>query len=396
MLEPCLVQLHRAQHRFLANAPAERLTWLGVKKHTEQVALAVALGALTPSLSSDSSSPALWLVDAGGNVGQTLRFFGGAAREVARRAPSKMRSTRGARIRMFSYEAHPDTFMALQGVRDEVLAALEDDGVKAQVTLKQAAVSSKSGGEVTIFTDGSKNDQGASKYGGGGGGGGGGGSRAKKNKNKSFRVPTISLDSDLIKSGAMDSKGRNLKDAMILVKLDIEGMESEAIEGMAKGLSAFAYSALVFEYDAARAKGSPSIPSVRALVQRLSAFQYRCYVASAARSFLNANVPDAWPDFDAGSGPAGVGKAVNLMCVPYGGVVDRHVVDSLLLCTPGCGSCYGDNESSGGGGGARLNFDRGGNSKAWNTFGARDGVDEREAQTDMRVDLRARGWPIST
>ena len=122
----------------------------------------------------------------------------------------------------------------------------------------------------------------------------------------------------------------------------------------------------------------------------------RCYVASAARSFLNANVPDAWPDFDAGSGPAGVGKAVNLMCVPYGGVVDRHVVDSLLLCTPGCGSCYGDNESSGGGGGARLNFDRGGNSKAWNTFGARDGVDEREAQTDMRVDLRARGWPIST
>ena len=254
--------------------------------------------------------------------------------------------------------------------------------------VRRAAVTSRIVSKgIELFTDGSTNDQGASRF--------GAKSKARRRRASasSFEAPGVTLDGELRSLGALDASFRAAGGAVIVVKLDVEGMEAEALEGMARGMQANAYAAVVFEYDPERVMGSMSErapPTLKSIVRRLSTLSLRCYVASAARSFLRADVPKAWEGYDVGNGPVGKGKSVNLLCAPDGNAVDALVRQSMLLCVDGGGEgtssceCW-DDESAG-----ERTFDRAISDAKFG--GVVDAF--KDVEKDIRFELRSRGWPI--
>lgn len=276
------------------------------KAWTDQVAIALYFRALGKTLSSPHTT--LLFLDVGANVGQTVRFVSALFRSTRSYYPPD------TFLRSISAEPSPSTFLAL---KREVLRARKSDAGGMYAALN-VGIGSKPG--TLPFYSWGRGDQGATLN-----------SRATQGRPVYKRVEVCTIDELALRSGAIFrssssnfSSGKHFEGRPpenVVVKVDVEGFELEALQGARRALTTHQIGALVWEW----APEKMSRGSLKAQVKYISSFGYEVFI-STLRAMIRVD-GDLWDD-----AYESTRKTINLAAYVSGSGELLHIKQSHYLC----------------------------------------------------------------
>ncbi|KAK3250882.1 hypothetical protein CYMTET_39758, partial [Cymbomonas tetramitiformis] len=287
----------------------------GVKRHTDQVALALIMSTLAQEPGDSYRGDNLILVDVGANKGQTQKF----ALKLLTALLTK-RDTMTAMV--LSYEPAPATFKLLEKEVGAFKKQLPEDS-RLTLASYEKGLGERAGMELLHVA--AAGDQAASfslrK------------ARAtgKLAPREEVQVEVVTVDDELNRHLQIEwppmGRGAPITD-IVVVKIDTEGWEDRVIRGMAAGLKANAYAAIVWEWCPQKmAKGS-----LRLQVTTMAAHGMLTYVVGTAVFLrLYANEPALWQE---AGGMETTTKTLNLLALPLDSPVNARIEHNLLLCAP--------------------------------------------------------------